>query len=241
MLVQMAIVLQSYYWPIYFQSVENTSARDSGVYMLPIVVSSSIGTLAAGWLSSKSRHYVPLMWVGAPLLAAGGGLYQLMHAHGPPGYWIGFQILSGAGFGFSSQMPILAVQVVLDGADVPTGMVMVLFFQCLGGALAPSIGQNIFTDKLLRYLGQVPGVDSEAVLAAGSRDFRKAVPPEVLDAVINSFSSALQDVFWVALATPVLAWVVSWAIEWRQIPKDGAKTDAENVPTQAPSTQILEK
>jgi hypothetical protein len=69
-------------------------------------------------------------------------------------------------------MPMLAVQVVLSKADVPTGLVMVMFFHVLGGALAPSVGQNIFTDKLLQNVREVQGVDAEAVVAAGWKGFQ---------------------------------------------------------------------
>ncbi|KAK6220302.1 hypothetical protein QIS74_05804 [Colletotrichum tabaci] len=230
MLVQVAIVLQSYYWPMYFQSVRNTNARDSGINLLPSIVSNSLGTFCAGWISSKTGHYVPLMWIGAPVLATGGGLYQLIRANSPMGEWIGFQILSGLGYGICSQMPILAVQVVLSKSDVPTGLVMIMFFQMLGGALAPSVGQNLFTDGLLRNLSRVQGVDGAAVVAAGGVGFRDMVPPERLDAVINAFNSALRNVFWVALAAPVLAWIVSWAMEWRKLP------DSKTATIQAPPT-----
>ncbi|KAK1961266.1 MFS general substrate transporter [Colletotrichum sublineola] len=218
MLVQVAIVLQSYYWPIYFQSVRNSSARASGIFLLPIIVSNSLGTICAGWISSKSRHYVPFMWIGAPILAVGGGLYQLMHPKSLVGQWVTFQIVSGLGYGICSQMPILAVQVVLNKADIPTGLVTVMFFQMLGGALAPSVGQNLFTDALLRLLGRIEGINGAAVVAAGAGEFRKIVHPELLDAVNDAFNSALRNVFWIALATPALAWVVSLAMEWRQIP-----------------------
>jgi nitrate/nitrite transporter NarK len=126
-------------------------------------------------------------------------------------------------------MPILTVQVVLSKTNVPTGLVMVMFFQVLGGALAPSIGQNIFTDKLLRNLREVQGVDGEAVAAAGGRDSRAMVPPQLLGAVINTFNSALRNVFWVAAATPVIAWVVSWVMEWRKLP------DSQKEITEAPA------
>lgn len=235
MLVQVAIVLQSYYWPIYFQSVKNTSARDSGINLLPIIVSNSFGTLCSGWIANKSGHYVPLMWVGAPVLATGGGLYQLIRADSPIAQWTGFQILSGLGYGICSQMPILAVQVVLAKADVPMGLVMVMLFQMLGGALAPSVGQNLFTDKLLRNLSQVQGIDGAAVVAAGGKDFRALVPSQLMDAVVDAFNLALRDVFWVALAAPVLAWLLSWALEWRKLP------DSPKATTETPTAQTAEK
>lgn len=218
MLVQVAIVLQSYYWPIYFQSVRNTNARDSGINLLPLIVSNSLSTLCVGSIASRFGHYVPFMWIGPLLLATGGGLYQLIRVDSPRVHWIGFQILSGFGYGSCSQMPILAVQVVLSKSDIPTGLVMVMFFQMLGGALAPSVGQNLFTDGLLRKLSKIQGIDGTAIVAAGARGFREIVPPDLMNAVVDSFNSALKNVFWVALATPVLAWITSCAMEWRQLP-----------------------
>lgn len=218
MLVQVAIVVHSYFWPIYFQSVRGTNARDSGINLLPLIVSNSLGTLCAGSLASRFGHYVPFMWVGPLVLAAGGGLYQLVRADSPLGQWVGFQILSGVGYGICSQMPILAVQVVLNKPDIPTGLVMIMFFQMLGGALAPSVGQNLFTDGLLKNLSKMHGIDGAAVVAAGASGFREIVPPELMNAVVDALKSALRNVFWVALATPVLAWITSLAMEWRQLP-----------------------
>uniref|UniRef100_P9WEH4 MFS-type transporter ltbE n=1 Tax=Aspergillus luteorubrus TaxID=2715282 RepID=LTBE_ASPLT len=235
MLVQVAIVVQSYFWPIYFQSVRNTNARDSGINLLPLIISNSLSTLCAGSLASRFGHYVPFMWVGPLILATGGGLYQLVRPDTPSGKWIGFQILSGVGYGCCSQMPILAVQVVLRKPDIPTGLVMIMFFQMLGGALAPSVGQNLFTDGLLRNLTKVQGIDATAVVAAGASGFRAIVPSELLNAVVDAFNSALRDVFWVGVATPALAWIASWAMEWRQLP------DSKKKVTETPAEEGREK
>ncbi|KAL4751942.1 hypothetical protein BDW72DRAFT_172484 [Aspergillus terricola var. indicus] len=235
MLVQVAIVLQSYFWPIYFQSVRNTNARVSGINLLPLIMSNSFGTLCAGSIASRFGHYVPFMWLGPLVLATGGGLYQLIRADSPRGHWIGFQILSGLGYGSCSQMPILAVQVVLRKPDIPTGLVMIMFFQMLGGALAPSVGQNLFTDGLLQNLSKVQGIDGAAIAAAGASSFRAIVPPELMNAVVDAFNSALRNVFWVALAAPALAWITSWAMEWRQLP------DLKRHSTQASVEEAVEK
>jgi hypothetical protein len=128
-------------------------------------------------------------------------------------------------------MPILAAQVLLRKADIPTGLVMVMLFQMLGGVLAPSVGQNLFTDGLLRSLSKVQGIDVPAVVEAGASGFRDIVLWELM----NAFNSALRNVFWVALATPVLAWITSWAMEWRQLP------DSKRQVTQTPAEDVGEK
>lgn len=135
---------------------------------------------------------------------------RLIRPSSSRGQWIGIQILSSLGYGSCSQMPILAVQVVFSKPDIPTGLVMVMFFQMLGSALAPSVGQNLFTDGLLQNLSKVQGIDSAAVVAASASGFRTIDPPELMNAVVDAFNSSLRNVFWVALANPALAWITSW-------------------------------
>ncbi|KAJ5773649.1 MFS toxin transporter [Penicillium paradoxum] len=210
----------TYYWPIYFQSVKGHTAKDSGVQMLPLCISSSLSALTTGLIISKIGYYVPFMWIGAPVLSLGAGLFQLIHTHSPISTWIGYQLVSGIGYGICGQLPILAVQIVLDKEDVPTGCVLVMFFQCLGGALATSIGQNLFTDNLLKNLRSINGVDAEAVVDAGAADFRRLVSSELLDSVIEAFEAAVKNVFLLAVATAAVALVVSVGMEWRRLPKD---------------------
>ncbi|KAF2118613.1 putative MFS toxin transporter [Lophiotrema nucula] len=224
---QLAVVAQIYYWPIYLQSVRNTSARTSGLYTLPLIVSCTICTLSVGWIISCVGYYVPFMWSGAPVLATGSGLFLLITTHAPAWRWVLPQIISGIGYGLCTQIPLLSVQVVLEKADVPTGCVMVLFFQCLGGALATSISQNLFTDTLLRRLGGIDGLHPAAIVEAGARDFRNfIVSDHVLESVIEAFVKALRNVFILAMASAALALLASLMMEWRRLPrkKKGAPT-----------------
>ncbi|KAJ5701378.1 MFS toxin transporter [Penicillium malachiteum] len=219
MFLQLAIVVQTYYWPIYFQSVKAMSAKGSGIHMLPLCISSSLATLCAGWVISKIGYYVPFMWIGAPVLTVGAALFQLIRMGSSTASGIGYQLVSGIGYGLCGQIPVLAVQVVLEKEDVPTGCVLVIFFQCLGGALATSVAQNIFTDNLLKDLRKIHGVDAEAIAAAGATDFRQLVPPELMDRVIGTFGEASRNVFLLAIASAAVATCVSAAMEWRRLPQ----------------------
>jgi hypothetical protein len=224
MFLQLAIVVQTYYWPIYFQSVKGNTAKESGIYTLPFVISSTLSTLTVGWVISKVGYYVPFMWAGAPILAIGGGLYQLISLDSPTAEWIGYQIVSGVGYGICTQIPLLSVQVTLCKEDVPTGCVVVLFFQALGGALGTSIAQNLFTDKLLKKLQEVSGIDGAAIVAAGAKDFRQVTPPELLDQVVDAFGTGLKDVFWLAVASAIVAILISTVMEWGRVPKDNEES-----------------
>ncbi|KAI1171714.1 putative MFS transporter [Nemania sp. FL0916] len=230
--VQVAIVAQTYYWPIYFQTVKNTNAETSGIFILPLIISNSLVTVSTGWATSKLRYYVPFAWIGPPILAVGGGLFQILRVNSSPASWIGYQILTGLGYGLCNQMPIIAVQVVLQKVDVPTGCVMVIFFQGLGGILATSIGQNLFNDRLLKSLRQIAGLDAEAVIKAGANGYRAVVSTDLVGAVTQAYGSALKEVFLITLITPLIALVVSTVFEWRRVPQDSENEISTSEPIQ---------
>jgi hypothetical protein len=50
------------------------------------------------------------------------------------------------------QLPFIATQVVLPAKDMPTGNSLAIFFNSLGGAIAISIAQNIFSNTLVKEL-----------------------------------------------------------------------------------------
>uniref|UniRef100_A0A093UTS5 Putative HC-toxin efflux carrier TOXA n=1 Tax=Talaromyces marneffei PM1 TaxID=1077442 RepID=A0A093UTS5_TALMA len=224
MFLQLSITVITYYWPLYFQSVKNTSAENSGIYMLPFAISTMFSTFVAGWVISKVGYYVPFMWVGAPILAAGAGLFRLLDAGSSAASWAGYQIVSGIGYGICGQVPIIAVQVVVDKEDVPTACVLVIFFECLGATLGPSIAQNLFTDTLLKTLLGIAGVDGPAVVAGGAKGFRPLIRPDLLDRVIDAWEDALWTAYLLAIASSAAALVVSAAMEWRRLPEDKKQT-----------------
>lgn len=220
MLLQLSVTVITYYWPLYFQSVKNTSAENSGIYMLPFAISTMFSTFVAGWVISKVGYYVPFMWVGAPILAAGAGFFKLLDAGSSAITWAGYQIVSGIGYGICGQVPIIAVQVVVNKEDVPTACVLVIFFECLGASLGPSIAQNLFTDTLLNKLHGIAGVDGPAVVAGGAKGFRPLIRPDLLDRVIGAWEDALWSAYLLALASAAAALVISVAMEWRRLPED---------------------
>jgi hypothetical protein len=158
------------------------------------------------------------MWAGAPILATGGGLLQLIGPHSTPRNWIPFQIVCGIGYGLCSQIPMLAVQVVLEKADVPVGVTTVMFFQSLGGAMATSIAQNLFTDTLLKKLHAIEGVDGAAVVRSGAKDFRTFIPDELMGRVVLAFDSAVKTVFIFSVVSAGMALIVSSGMHWLRIP-----------------------
>ncbi|KAI0021659.1 putative efflux pump [Xylariomycetidae sp. FL0641] len=207
-----------YYVPIWFQAVQGVSAVDSGIRNLPMLISVVVLSMAAGGLVSAVGYYTPFMLAGSVLMAVGAGLLTTFTPDTPRAVWIGYQVLYGAGVGCGMQQPLMAVQTVLDLADVPVGTSLVVFLQTLGGALFVSVGQNVFTNELVAQLAaHVPGIDPDAVLAAGATNLQKTLSPDLLPAVTLSYSNALTTSFIVAAALAVFTIFGSALVEWKSV------------------------
>ncbi|CAJ2500864.1 Uu.00g037170.m01.CDS01 [Anthostomella pinea] len=207
-----------YYIPIWFQAVQGASAVDSGIRNLPMLISVVVLSILSGGLISTFGYYAPFMILGSVLTAIGGGLLTTFSPSTPSPVWIGYQILYGAGVGMGLQQPLIAVQTVLDIKDVPTGTSVIIFLQTIGGALFVSVGQNIFTNKLISELAKrVPSINATDVLGAGATNLQKTLSPDLIPAVVLSYSNALTSAFVVATALAVFTIIGAVAIEWKSV------------------------
>lgn len=118
------------------------------------------------------------------------------------------------------QQPMIAVQTVLDISLVPIGTSIVIFVQTLGGALFVSIGQNVFSNKLVEGLAKyAPSVDPLSVLKIGATSLQSSpdVPAVDLPGVILAYNDALTNSFLVAAIMAAFTIIGSAAIEWRSV------------------------
>jgi predicted MFS family arabinose efflux permease len=207
-----------YYLPIYFQAVKGASAVDSGVMNLPMLISCVLMSLVAGIVVTIVGYYTPFMLLGVVLTSVGFGLISTFGPDTERPVWIGYQILAGAGVGFGMQQPLMAVQVVLDIADVPTGTSVVIFLQTLGGALFVSIAQNVFANKLVENIvAYVPAVSPELVLYTGATSIRSVIPPDLLPGVVLAYNNALDSTFLIFAAMAAASIIGAAAVEWKSV------------------------
>ncbi|EEU37299.1 uncharacterized protein NECHADRAFT_37173 [Fusarium vanettenii 77-13-4] len=218
-LLQGAMMTQAYHLPFYFQAVKGDDPQESGINILPHGVTVSIATLISGTAMTLSGYYVPFMWFGAALFTTGGGLLYTLSQSSPIGRWFGFQLMAGAGYGTTVQIPIFAIQVVLSTADIPLGTTMVIIAQSFGGAVGLAIAQNVFQNYLSQELNKIQGIDVAAVVAAGGVELEKVVRSGSLAMVRNAFQVAIANAFLVAVGLGGVAFLVSLGMERKRINK----------------------
>ncbi|KAJ7636474.1 major facilitator superfamily domain-containing protein [Roridomyces roridus] len=213
-----AFFILTFYLPLWFQAIHGVSAVHSGIDNLPIILSVVVASLVAGAVITVHGYYTPWMLLSSVVTAIGAGLISTLKTTSGHSRWLPFEIVCGLGLGFGMQQPMLTAQAVLDMSDVPIGTSIMVFSQTLGGALFVSIGQNVFTNKLVQGLVKnVPGIDPSLVLAIGATDLRDAIQPQFVPEVLEVYNQALVAAFYVSIAMAGLSLFGALLVEWKSI------------------------
>ena len=219
----MIVGLLIYYLPLYFQTVQGSTARESGIRNLPFLVTMLLTPILSGALISLIGYYVPFMWLGAALATVGSGLLTTLQPHSPNSVLSGYQALAGLGLGLYTQISFNAVQYVLPKEQMVMGSALVSFCNSLGPILSTNIGQAIFANAFMWRLKGVPDVDAKAVLRAGLTDPQAA---DALPVVRQAFNHALTRAFIAAIVSGVLAFCCSLGMEWGNVKREWKNEDS---------------
>jgi len=224
-----AILIHSYYLPLWFQAVKGNSAVQSGVNMIPYVVANAVFSILAGIFVTKNGYFAAPAIVGCAIGTIGAGLISIIGPNTSSSMWIGFEILASVGIGMAIQQGFTAIQVVLPLEEVAIGTAAVVAFQSLGGAIFVSVGNTILQSSLRTAANrnEVPGVNIDVVIKAGAGTFRNFVPAERLPALLEVYNGALRKVFTAAIVMIGLGFVACLFLEWRSVKGDKPTSDEE--------------
>lgn len=138
----------SYYLPLYFQAVLGASPLNSGLYILPYVVSLSLVSAASGALIKKTGKYLPSIIGGMFLMTLGYGLFIDLE---PQTNWpkiILFQLIAGSGVGPNFQGPLIALQTMVAPPDMASATATSGFVRQLSTAISIVIGGVVFQNAM---------------------------------------------------------------------------------------------
>lgn len=223
-----AIINLSYFLPIWFQVIHGDSAIMSGVHMLPYYGVNAAFSVLGGFVVSFTGYSTPPAIIGSAIGTVGLGLLTLLGVETTTAQWVGFQILTSAGFGLSIQQCFTAAQTVLGEDDIAIGTTAVIASQSLGGAVFLTVGNSVF-QSLLRQSsegGRLPGVDLKMMI-----DLKRIIGAGVsaqLREELAVYNGALRMVFMVGVPLGALAALVSCFIEFksvRPVPRGGEERE----------------
>jgi MFS family permease len=216
---QAAMLVITYYIPLFFQAIKSFSPLDSGLATLPFLLSLVIGSIFAGGLVHRIGYPSPFMMLSAILGSIGAGLISTWGSDVHKSMWIGFQVLFGFGIGMGMQQPTMMAQIVLSKKDQPTGVALMFLGQNFGGAIFVGVAQNVFTDALASNLTAIRGLhlDKSAIVRLGATSLKKLVAQEYLGLVIEGYRDALRSAFLVGTGLAALSMAGAALVEWRSV------------------------
>ncbi|KAH8170300.1 major facilitator superfamily protein [Sarocladium implicatum] len=210
--------------PTYLQTVHGISATVSGLYQLPITGSNICAMSGASMIVSKTGKFLPFLYAGPLIYLVGAVLLQHLQPDSPRAWILGSAIPVGAGFGFTIQGCVLAVQNACGTAetrdDMPVAAVMEVFAQQLGRSVAISIAQSVFVQELytgLEALATAEPQDDVLIGIAGQGLEKMVRILSTLDSavragVMGALSSAVTSAFILPVAAMALAPVAAMAL-----------------------------
>ncbi|KFZ04713.1 hypothetical protein V501_09050 [Pseudogymnoascus sp. VKM F-4519 (FW-2642)] len=226
-----------YYLPIYFQAIKGATALNSGIMLLPMILSTIVGSLFSGFLVAKLGYYTPFFILSSIITTIGAGLFTTFTPSTGHAKWIGYQVLYGIGLGFGVQQPMNVVQTVLDRSDIATGTAVVTFMRFLGPAIFLPVAQNIFLSRLISKLANIPGISAKTVLDGGATDIKSLATGDNLQRLISDYNDSIVSVFYIVVATCSVTIFGSVLVEWRSLKARAAEQSGETAKKEASITE----
>jgi len=181
--------------PRWFQFVAGSSARDSGLQILPLLAGLIISSIVAGVLVSRTGRYKLIILVGLAIMTVGLTLMTQLHANSElPAIWL-WMFVAGLGIGPTLSVFTIVVQNAVPFRQLGVATSNLTFFRQIGGSVGLAITGTVFGTRLIE---EIP----VQLTAAG-------LPPQAVSLFSNAGTGAMDNLVGVGgdLGTQILALV----------------------------------
>lgn len=208
--------------PTFLQMSSGTSAAESGLLMLPMMVGLMGTSIYSGIRISKTGKYKMFPILGAAFTMA-AMLWMTTLTASTPIWIICVQLfIFGAGLGLIMQVVVLVVQNSVPADQIGTATSTNNYFREVGAAMGVAVFGAIFTNRLSESLTTAfTGAGASAEQASQSTSTLdpqalSQLPEQLRDAIVNAYAESLAPVFWYLI--PFIAAALLLAITLKQIP-----------------------
>ncbi|WP_405790429.1 MFS transporter [Streptomyces sp. NBC_00029] len=210
------------YLPLFQQSVQGASATNSGLLLLPMLLSMMLVSLIAGRVTTSSGKYKIFPIAGGALMVVGMFLLATMDT-GTTRLVSGlYMAVLGAGLGFLMQITMLVAQNSVEMKDMGVASSSATLFRTLGGSFGVALMGSLFTTRVTDTMGERLG--PEAAGAAGSAQLDAAslakLPEAVRDAYQHAVAAGTHSAFLLGAAIALLGFAAAWFV--KEVPLRGA-------------------
>lgn len=160
-------------------------------------------------------------------MSIGAGLLTTLEVNTSEVKWIGYQIIYGIGYGWTAQVPNLAMMTSLPKKDIPMGFALNLFVSLLGATVFVAVAENVLENQLLQRLSGMPGFNRSLITSSGATSLLNSFPANLRPAAVSAYNESLRKVFIVGLIPCCLGVLGAVLLEWKSVKKVKAAQEAE--------------
>ncbi|MGI3202034.1 MFS transporter [Streptomyces sp. GLT-R25] len=217
----------------YFQLARDKSPTMSGVMTIPMIGGLFISSTVSGQIITKTGKWKVWLVSGGVLITAGLGLLGTIRYD--TDYWrvAVFMALLGLGIGMMMQNLVLSTQNQVAPEDLGSASSTVTFFRSLGGAIGVSALGAVMANRITDYVKDgLTGLDPKDAAAAagsstgGSIPDMDALPAPLRTVMESAYGHGIADVFLIAGALALLAFLVTLFIKEVPLRTSGALAQA---------------
>jgi len=202
--------------PQFQQFVQGSSATNSGLLLMPMMIAAMVVSLASGAIIGKTGRYKVFPIAGGVLLTIALGLFATLGTDTSKTTTAIYMVILGAGMGCLMQTSTLIAQNSIELRDIGAGTGIATFLRNMGSSLGVALLGAIYTSSLTDSL-------SGAGAAAGNQ-MTPAILRELPEAARHTFQVGVTDalgmMFMVAAVVAAAGIVIALFV--RQVPLRGS-------------------
>ncbi|MGW6100692.1 MDR family MFS transporter [Streptomyces sp. NPDC055157] len=211
--------------PLFQQSVQGASATNSGLLLLPMLLSMMIVSLIAGRVTTSTGKYKIFPIIGSVLMVAGLFLLAQMDTDTTRFTSGVYMAVLGAGMGFLMQITMLVAQNSVELKDMGVASSATTLFRTLGSSFGVAIMGALFTGRVQDEMAARGGGTATAKSAQLDAASLAKLPDPVREAYQFAVSSGTHIAFMVGASVGVIALLA--AVFVKEVPLRGAGPEAE--------------
>ncbi|MEU9240986.1 DHA2 family efflux MFS transporter permease subunit [Streptomyces sp. NPDC048385] len=241
LVVGVALFGAASYLPTFLQMVDDASATESGLLMLPMMGGIVGASIVAGQLISHTGRYRIYPVLGGGLSVVGMWLLSRLEAGTPRWQYSIWMAVLGAGIGLVMPVLILAVQNSVRPADLGTATSANNYFRQIGGSVGAAVFGTLFADRLTDALHRRLPARAGARLPdpeSLTPQLVHALPPALRDAYIRAYADAMPRIFLYLVPVLVLGLLIACFLKERPlVSHPTAETESEAVNASIPQAR----
>jgi EmrB/QacA subfamily drug resistance transporter len=222
LMMAMAMFGSIYFIPMFAQGVLGASVTDSGLILMPMMLSVVILSATTGMVVSRTGRYRLPVLLGIFLLGLGCVLLTQVDSETPKSTLIRNMILIGAGLGMALQTLVVAVQNAVGRDDLGVATAATQLSRSIGSTVGVAVLGTVLAQRMATEMkGALPsGLKIEGGEGGAGAlldpEILGTLSPQALESLRNALAASLHTVFLMSVPFAVIAFVA--ALFLREIP-----------------------